>query len=44
MGVFLANATLPAPPDLRFFVKDNSLGGTETSFRNIAPKIGQVFS
>ena len=38
MGVFLANTTLACAPDLRFFVKDSSLGGTETNFRNLAPK------
>jgi hypothetical protein len=44
VGVFLEDA-LPtsAPPPLRFYVSDSSHGGTQTAFKALGPKIGQVF-
>jgi len=44
VGVFLED-TLPssAPPPLRFYVSDASLGGIQTDFKLLSPLIGQVF-
>lgn len=44
VGMFLEDQ-LPAaaPPNLRFYVSNASLGGTRTSFNTLHPKIGQVF-
>jgi hypothetical protein len=43
-GVFLEdNLPSSAAPPLRFYVSDNSQGGTRTDFKSLNPKIGQVF-
>lgn len=44
VGVFLED-TLPgsAPPTLRFYASDASLGGIQTDFEALSPSIGQVF-
>jgi len=44
VGMFLEDS-LPtlAPPTLRFYWSDSSLGGIQTNFTTLNPQIGQVF-
>jgi len=44
VGVFLADNLPPsAPPSLRFYETDGSLGGIQTNFLTLSPLIGQIF-
>jgi hypothetical protein len=44
VGMFLEDGLPPAaPPQLKFYVNNDSQGGIQTDFRALSPKIGQVF-